>query len=221
MARNFVAASVEFLRGAAVVTAAPFTVSIWARCSDDVADDHAVWFTGRSNSNENFWGLRFNDTASGHTIRYRVTDGLATNLETVATWTLNQWHHLCAVEAASNDRRLYLDGGNKVTDANSRSPDGGINRTSIGRFDDNTPGVEMEGDIAHVAVWNVALTDGEVATLAEGVSPLRVRRDSLIAYWPVGGQSPEADVVGGLNMIVTGTTVSEEPPIPHAVVAPG
>ena len=79
----------------------------------------------------------------------------------------------------------------------------------------------MSGDIAHVAVWDVVLTDDEVATLAEGISPLRVRRGSLIAYWPVGGQSTERDIVGGLNMTVNGTpTQSEEPPIPYSVVSP-
>lgn len=80
----------------------------------------------------------------------------------------------------------------------------------------------MSGDVAHVALWNVALTDDEVASLAAGVSPLRMRRDALIAYWPVGGQSPEPDVVGGFDLVVTnGPVQSEEPPIHSSVIAPG
>ncbi len=72
-----------------------------------------------------------------------------------------------------------------------------------------------------MAIWNVALTDSEIATLAEGVSPLRVRRDALVYYCPIGGQSPEIDIIGGVNMTVTGTTVDEEPPIPYSLVAMG
>ena len=221
MARRFNDATPDFLRGGSpVVIAAPFTVSVWARCSDDTAD-RAVWWIGESTATDDFWGLRFNDTGSDHTIRFRIRDGVATDLETVATWTLNQWHHLCAIEAASNDHSLYLDGGNKVTSSTNRSPDD-ADRTTIGRFDDLSPGNDMQGDIAHMAVWSVALTDSEVATLAAGSSPLRVRRNALIAYWPLGGQSPEPDIVGGLDLTLFGTPAqSEEPPIPWSVVAPG
>ena len=221
MARNFNSVNPDFLRGSAVVTAAPFSVSVWARCTDE-SNDRGVWYIGRSGSTNDFWAMRFNDTGSGHTIRYRVSNGGATNVETAATWTLNEWHHIGVVEAASDDRRLYLDGGNKVTNSTSRTPNGGIDRTSVGRFDDVTPDNNYDGDIAHFAVWNVALTDAEMATLAAGISPLRVRRGALIAYWPLGGQSPEPDIVGGLGLTLNGTPAqAEEPPIPHSVVAPG
>ena len=66
----------------------------------------------------------------------------------------------------------------------------------------------------------MALTDEEIASLAAGVSPLRMRRDNLVAYWPVNGQSPEPDVVGGLDLTITGSPlISEEPPISNSVVA--
>ena len=78
-----------------------------------------------------------------------------------------------------------------------------------------------DGDLGHNAVWGVGLPPGEVASLAVGVSPLRMRRDDLLFYPPLNGQSPELDVVGGASGTVTGTTVIEEPPIPWSVVAPG
>lgn len=77
----------------------------------------------------------------------------------------------------------------------------------------------MSGRIGHCAIWNASLSDQEIETLAQGVSPLRVRRDALVAYWPVNGQSPEIDIVGGINLTVNGTTVAEEPPIPYSIVA--
>ena len=76
--------------------------------------------------------------------------------------------------------------------------------------------------VGHVALWDAALTAQEVASLANGVSPLRMRRGNLIEYWPINGQSPELGVVGGFNMTLNGVPAAiEEPPIPWSVVAPG
>ena len=56
------------------------------------------------------------------------------------------------------------------------------------------------GNIAEVALWSAALSDAEIASLAKGFSPLFIRPESLIDYWPLIGRfSPEIDVVGGMN----------------------
>ena len=53
-------------------------------------------------------------------------------------------------------------------------------------------------------MWDVALTDDEVATLAKGVCPLFVRPGNLLAYWPlIGNNSPEIDCVGRFEMTLT------------------
>lgn len=78
----------------------------------------------------------------------------------------------------------------------------------------------MDGAIAEVGIWNVALSDSDVALLAKGVSPLMVHPESLVFYAPLIGQySPEIELRSARNLTLTGTpTQSAHPPIfyiPH------
>lgn len=222
MARLFNrAGSDEFIeRNTAAVTAAPFTVSAWVRGKSN--NDMGFFWVGDKDDAREFWSMQLRDSTPSRVIRVRIrTAGTTVMLDTTAVWTENQWHHVGFVEASATDHRVFLDGANKVTSTTSIAP-AGADRTSIGRVADSSPEMFFDGDIGHVAMWNVALTDAELATLANGTSPLRVRRDALIHYWPINGQSPEADVVGGLTLPINGTPdKSEEPPIPHSIVAPG
>ena len=87
-----------------------------------------------------------------------------------------------------------------------------MNRTTINAWNAGA-NVGIAGNIAHVGIWNVALTDGEVAMLASGLSPQRVRPQSLIAYLPfLGRDSPEIDIVGGKTFTVNGATTSANEP---------
>ena len=221
MSRLFDDASSEALNiDQAVVTAVPFTVSAWMR-TNDLTPEQTVFFLGDSGAINNFLTLGMLDSANGNVIRFQARSGGAVNADTSTGASVNTWHHVCGVAAAANDRRVFIDGGSMGANGTNRTPLG-VNRTSIGREGIPTPVMFFSGNIGHVAVWNVALTDDEVATLAEGISPLKVRRDSLIYYVPINGQSPELEMVGGLDMALIGTpTVAEEPPIPDSIVAPG
>ena len=63
------------------------------------------------------------------------------------------------------------------------------------------------GDLAEAAVWNVALTDAEVAALARGIHPFLIRPDALVAYWPILGRySPEINLKSNsATMAIQGT----------------
>lgn len=131
----------------------------------------------------------------------------------------SEWHHLCGVYDGSTIR-MYVDGvqeGTVGAGANIAS------QTAPVRIGSGGPGGEQpyDGKLGHAAIWDVGLSAGAVASLAAGVSPLRMRRDDLLFYAPVNGQSPEPDVVGGASGTITGTpTVIEEPHIPQSIVAP-
>lgn len=76
----------------------------------------------------------------------------------------------------------------------------------------------FDGDISHAGIWPDALTENQIISLSSGINPLQVGPG--VSYWPLNGQNPEADIIGGHNMTVNGTTVTEEPPIPNSIVAP-
>jgi hypothetical protein len=100
----------------------------------------------------------------------------------------------------------------------------GIDRISIGRLGRLNPAAYMDGLLAEVAIWNAALSDEEVASLAAGFSPLLVKPENLVVYVPL--VRTIQDVVGGLGFTATGTVVAEHPPkiflpaAPHISTAP-
>jgi hypothetical protein len=76
------------------------------------------------------------------------------------------------------------------------------------------------GSIAEFALWNVALSAGEISSLDKGVSPPQVRRTNLTAYYPVYGiTTGEPDLSGGLNTgTVTGTLLGNHCPCGNPVL---
>jgi len=210
------------LRGAVVpVNAAPFTISAWAR-KDLAAPRGIVVFIGDASTTDDRIHLQMEP--NNGPIRFLVKNTANIFAASVTNWVTGQWHHLCGVERAVDDRSVFLDGGGEGTDATSQTPvTGNIDRTTIGRRDNIESANAFGGDIAHVAIWDVALSDNEVGSLAAGVSPLKIRRDNLIAYWPLNGPEPAVDIIGGLSLSAVNGPIptEEEPPIPHSIVAPG
>ena len=71
----------------------------------------------------------------------------------------------------------------------------------------------MDGRIAEAAIWNVELTDAEVAILGKGFSPPFIRPESLVFYAPLI-RDEDDDRVGGLSLTAYNTpTIASHPPI--------
>lgn len=204
------------------VTAAPFTMAAWMR-SDDLTINQIVMNIQDADIGDDYWRMVAMGNVTNDPIHIRVEDAPPPGADSASTtpsgYSANVWHHVCVVEASASDRRAYIDGGSEGTDIASAAPSGITKLTVGGRFNAGY----MSGNIGHPALWDVALTLQEIASLANGVSPLRLRRGSLVGYWPINGQSPEYNVIGtGENLVLVSTpTVDEEPPIPWGIVAPG
>lgn len=142
-------------------------------------------------------------------ITYTASSSIAS---TTSGYSADTWHHGCAVFASATSRAAYLDGGNKGTNATNHLPSG-VNRSFVGtRILSGTRAFFLNGMVAEAGIWDIALSDAEVAALATGLSPLLVRPESLVAYWPLWGSSdPEIDRVGGLGLAVTGATADAHP----------
>ena len=203
MARNFVAASSQFLEnGAAIVTAAPLTMACWYR---PVATNAAylLMMQGLFDASTDYFYLYHNLTNTV-VAQTHATDTVFA--ATSAGTSAGVWTHACAVFAAADSRAAYINGGSKGTNTDSRTP-AGINRTLLGaRYLTGSKSLFLDGDLAEAAIWNVALDDAEVATLAAGVSPLGVRPSGLVAYWPlIGTTSPEIDIRGRTELTLNNT----------------
>ena len=216
MARDFNGTN-QFLNAAqSAIQDPPFTVSLWV--NSDVLGNNEDFFEIRDTGVGQFWVLR---KTSANTVQWHAEGSLgSTDATSAGTIAATTWTHCGAVEASTTDHRVFLSGvrGNSTALADP-STSATMNRMQIA-----TSALFFNGKIGHVALWNAALTDAEMATLSAGVSALNVRRSSLITYWPMNGQSPEPDVVGGIAMTLNNAPTRFTEPRPllgHSMVAPG
>jgi hypothetical protein len=83
----------------------------------------------------------------------------------------------------------------------------------------------FSGHISHVALWNAALSDNEIAQLSKpGFNPLKLRSRGLIGYWPLDSvpsslnmstTSHQLDLSGnGNHAIPSGSPATAPGPIP-------
>jgi hypothetical protein len=107
---------------------------------------------------------------------------------TVASGTasLNTWTHACSVNNSNTLRSCYRDGANKVTNTNTNGTLTSFDYVAIGtRYVSGVLGGFIDGSVAEVGIWNVALTDAEIASLADGMTCDKVRPQSLVFYAPL------------------------------------
>src|SRR3990167_4624714 len=128
--------------------------------------------------------------------------------------TLNTWQHVCGVRSAGSYGRIFLNGTLETETVGGTAAN--INNTGnlvIGAT--STPTLFFTGRLAECAYWNVALSDDEVAALGRGAIPLTIRHDALVGYWlPYWDVASTIDwTKNGYNGTLTGTTVSDGPPV--------
>jgi len=217
MARTFDTNGSESLNNSSTpITAVPLSMSGWFNQNIADFDEYAIMWVGQSAAVDQYWCLETRGNTGVVWARRRGTGGQDT-AETTTTWTTDGWYHAAAVFAANSDVAVYLDGGGKGTVGTSITPSG-ADSLSIGRRGDSSPSSYWSGELAEAGLWNVALTDAEVAALAAGASPPMVRPDGLVAYWPLIRNLE--DRVGGYHLTATGTVVADHVPTVVHTAAP-
>jgi len=67
---------------------------------------------------------------------------------------------------------------------------------------------DIDGKIAHVAMWSSALSSGDRTSLIAGATPSTISSGTLTAYWPLTDTSL-VDTVSGKTLSITGTVNSD------------
>lgn len=216
MSRTF-NGSTDYLRynTGAILSVHPVTLACWFKTTD-TTNNQTLMALSASAATASLQEIHLGAAGgtAGDPVRAYVADGSAAGQAVSSTgYSSGVWHHACGVFTAVNSRAAFIDGGSKGTDANSRTP-AGIDQATMGARVQATTISLLTGNIAEAGIWDVALTDDEVASLAKGFSPLLIRPTSLVAYWPlIGKYSPEIDVVGGFGMTITSATVGDHSPL--------
>lgn len=189
------------IAGSAAATAVPISMACWYNI-DTLGQTHLGICLGVAASLDNQFQLT--GTVS-NTIIARTRTTSNADAESSANYTsigTGKWLHGAAVFASTTSRAAYLNGGNKGTNATSATP-AGINRTTIGARPDGSSVADAK--IAWPCIWNVALTDDEIASLAKGIHPLRIRPASIVFFAPLIGGSPEPELISRNEPALTGT----------------
>ena len=213
MARQFNGIDDHITNDNAPVSGPPLTIACWFNMPN-ATNDNILGGVFNSGTGGNWLALEARGDVAGDPIRARAFDDAASSEAVTATgFSANTWHHGCAVFRSNTDRSAYIDGGSRGNNSTSRAVTG-LNRFSMGRAEDSTPSNPCDGLIAEVGVWDVALTDAEIAVLGAGYAPPLVRPQNLVRYYEYFGRtSPEIELMGGFDGIVTGTTLGDHPRI--------
>lgn len=211
MARLFNDGNNEYLEiDQAVVTVPPFAMAC-GFYSDDATIVQALMALVDKDAADEYHVLRIRGDVAGDPVSALSRTGAGgDDAKTSSGYSANTWHHACGIWAAATDRRVFIDGGSKGTDANNRAP-AGIDRTSIGRLGDSSPALYMSGRLAEAAIWDLSTWPGAtdilkadaweasvLPALAAGRLPCEYQL-GLVGYWPVWGlHSPEIDCATGV-----------------------
>ncbi len=189
MSRSFTAGSSQSIDYAGVLaTQRPFTVSCWFKTTTLASTQTLVSFG--SGSSTVYYQLQVGTDGKIKAISANGGSGTATSSTATTTGT---WTHATAVFSTGVLRAAYLNGGGKGTNATSIS-NVAFTNTSIGYAKLNTNVNYFDGEIGHVAIWNIPLTDAEVTSLGGGADPRTIQPAFLISYLPL--QSGTTDEIG-------------------------
>jgi Concanavalin A-like lectin/glucanases superfamily len=208
MAYNFTAASSQYLSTASTpATAAPLTVACWAQ-TNTTTGNKALISIESGNSNDIFLLYFFAGTNALGLFVQRA-GGTFGQAERVGP-SLNTWIHCAGVASSETSRVVYSSGVAGATNTtNTGAP--AVGKISIGSYflGGSRLGYHA-GLIAEVGIWNAALTQPEIASLAKGMTCDKVRPQSLVFYAPLVRDLVDAQ--GGLTITNNnGATVANHP----------
>ena len=208
MTRSFVAASSQYLEvAAAPVTAAPFTLSAWVKIAANVAEAKTVLAISQDDTGDicQLYAIQLEGGA------WTEQDGVSSaDMRSGTQLTLNAWQHLAVRYTTSSSRSLWVNGVQRDTDVVTIAP-AGLNTLSVGRKNVDGDGDYMDGLIAEVAVWDVALAGADIADLASGTSPMALAT-LPVRYWRLKDNGDLTDLVAASVLTNSGSTWSADHP---------
>lgn len=193
-------------RNSAIKSATPFTVLMWIKTTD-VNTTQNIFCSGTSGSDNQAHLLQAAGTADDRIrAQTRTTSGVFA--DTTTQYTTAIWLPIVGVFASTTDRRAFISGGSKGTNATSRVPSPLPSYTRIGTSPLNTG--PFSGLIAKVCFWGIALDDADVASASAAADPSTVQSGSVLSYWPLS--SDANDVVGTNHLTVSGAVLDSDNP---------
>jgi len=160
------------------------TISWWANhdhASSSATPLHAYFDTVTSR----YTMYRSSSTANRHQF---FVDGR--NRDWTLVYAADVWVHMLVVYDKGSDLKdIYID-GSLATPVGGSSGTWGSNShgtTHIAAAESGSSAFFFAGSMAEFATYDVVLTAADITALSKKASPLLVRPDNLIRYWPMYG----------------------------------
>jgi hypothetical protein len=182
-------------------------MACWGKMASLAAGNNNAFRIESSATYDQGFGLRL----TGNTILgFDVWQAAAQTTPSVGSLVVGQWHHYAGVSASSTSHTCYRDGIASATSTTAVTPTG-VDTLSVGRLT-ALGGVDYyDGLIGEVAVWNIALSAGQIATLAAGGSPMAVATPP-VRYWRFKDDLDFTDLVASAVITNNGSTYSSDNP---------
>ena len=199
------AASDKMRSGSAAVSSQPFTLCGWFNFDTLALALQCPFVVGTTGSSDHQWRTIVNNTPR---LVFRARSTSAGSATGTGIPVINVWQHYAGVEINAASRDVLLNAAGKGSNTSSITPSG-MDETLLGATSGVAYGSFISGLLADWALWNVALSDTEIAALARGTHPLKIRTVNLTNFWQLYGLgSPEPDYSRGQkSMTLTGTAV--------------
>lgn len=191
----------------------PFWVSMWIKCPRTIMAG-VIFSSGNTGSSEN----HFIQLDKRQALVQTSATSIATARSDDCIWDTS-WQNIIGVWAANNDRRVYINGGSKITDTTSKTPSfSGGQRTYIGDLVNSSGGAYLlSGRVAKVCIGTGTLTDQQCANIANGsLDPSTL--GSCTNYWPL--TSDGTDSIGDDDLTGVGSPTFDADDIPSLPVQP-
>lgn len=205
----------KMLRTATVPLTGPAcSFSAWIKSNNVTAAKTVVMIQGSAAAND--YAKLGTGSASGAQAQHRTAaNGNGTAASTPTVLTTGVWIPIAGVLINGSSRAAYAYGSNKGTDATVVGAYGTTpSELSVGLRAGGTPEA-FDGLIAHLAIYNIALSDADVANLAL-FAPTSVQAGNLVAYYPFTtdqGAVTYPDSVGTFTLTQTNTSFNADNPV--------
>jgi hypothetical protein len=168
----------------APVTSAPATFVCWANPDINCVNGMILYIAedaGSQNILQGYLSNVFggnNNRSSGYV--EAGNSGTVFDFEPQTNNPIGTWLHHAVVFTSTTSRVVYRNGVASTTINTTSRNTTGLTKLNIGY-----PTNSLDGKMAEFALYNVALTAAEIASLAKGFSPRRVRPQNLKCYVPM------------------------------------
>jgi hypothetical protein len=200
----------------------PFTVSGWGYFDASNTDERftSIYYAAKTSDQLNdYMFVRFGVNSGGSgTIFAEAT--CAQTFSTVGTSSISAarpgasgWHHVVGVLSANNSRRVWLGGVAATANTSTINvdlPSGDVTQGFGG---------QAAVAAAECGIWDVALSDAEIASLAVGASCQLVRPSNLVHYGPFVRAEQDIKQPGAFWSQFGGAPINSHPPIIGAIAA--